>query len=117
MEAVFVTWHHVADDFQVAVVVESAFATVDDAVAIEVFVFHVARTIDKVVGLQTNLTGNTFLIIPTCELVVVDDSSVKVVFGEVSVGFKAPDISPCLTLISITYGTRMTNQFDLLFHL
>ena len=74
-------------------VVSSALAAVDFAIAVEVLVLDVAGAIDEGAGLDGGLVGYTFLIDPRSVGVL----AFEVVLGEVTVGFEpqmSPQVSP-----------------------
>ena len=64
MEAVFVAWHRVSDDFQIAVVVCCAFSTVNLAIAVQILELDVSRAVMEITGFQSCLACNAVCIIP-----------------------------------------------------
>ena len=97
MEAILVARQSVTNNLEVAVVVGCAFTTVNHMVAVEILVLDIARAKNKVVGLYASLVGYAIFINPLAVSVL----TVEIVFGKVAVGLKAPDVAPCLTLVSI----------------
>ena len=71
-----------------------AVACVDLAVAVAVDKLHVAGAVEEGVGLQAGLVGHAGSVLPADLLALgVENLAGEVVFGEVAVGLKAPDVA------------------------
>ena len=78
-------------------VFQSTFASVNLSVTVQILELDVARAVNEVIGLYTGLVSNACFVNPLAAGVL----SVKVILGEITLGFEAPDVAPGLTFIRI----------------